>query len=89
MTEDDIINTLEEIYEDEKVLDETVANNKHESKNSILKKECKIIENILVPDICDVIATNEVPTGFKQLAKRKCTVIDSEKQIVSGLVIKK
>lgn len=82
MTEDDIISTLEEIDENEKNSNDTVVHEKHESKKS--KKDSKIIEKILVPEIGNVTTANEMPTAFKQLSKRKCTVIDSEKQVVSG-----
>lgn len=80
VTEDDIITTLEEIDENETISNENVAYEK--SKKS--KKDDKIIDKILVPEIDNVITVNEVPTVFKQLVKRKCTVIDSDKQVVSG-----
>lgn len=84
MTEDDILTTLEEIYEDEKVSEEyeTDDKEKHHSKKSISNKGKKI----LVSEIDDIIAENEEFSSCKKLTKRKHTVIDSEKQIVSGLV---
>lgn len=82
VTEDDIITTLEEIDENEKILNETVTDIKHVLKKS--KKNDEIIEKCLVPEIDNAITENEVPAVFKQLTKRKCTVIDSEKQVVSG-----
>lgn len=86
VTEDDILTTLEEIYEDEKESKEykTDDEEKYHLKKSKLIRDKKI----LVSEIDNVTAQDEEFSNFKQLTKRKHTVIDSEKQIVSGLVIK-
>lgn len=80
MTENDILNTLEEIYNNEEVSDKDIIITKDQSKSDI------IINNVLTPEF-DNNCTVEIPTVFTQLTKRKSTVLNSEKQIVSGLVI--
>lgn len=86
MTENDILSTLEEIYENEKV--STITNEKHKLKKSITNKNNEIIEKMLSPEIDEITAESETPIVFTQLTKRKyTTVINSEKQVVSGLVI--
>jgi hypothetical protein len=48
------------------------------------KKDKNVVEKILVSEIDNVTAEKEEFPSSKQLTKRKHTVIDSEKQIVSG-----
>ncbi|XP_025411225.1 exonuclease 1 isoform X2 [Sipha flava] len=79
VTEDDILNTLEEIYENE-----TYDQDEPRPKNSMSKKDKNVVEKILVSEIDNVTAEKEEFPSSKQLTKRKHTVIDSEKQIVSG-----
>lgn len=82
MTDDDIMDTLEEIYKNEEMSekDEIVTKDKHQSKSA------KMIENVLTPEFDNLTA--EMSTGFTQLTKRKYTILNSEKQVLSGLVIK-
>lgn len=88
VTENDILSTLEEIYENEKVSkNKTITNEKHQLKKSITNKNNEIIEKVLSPEIDEITAKNEAPIVFTQLTKRKYnTIINSEKQVVSGLV---
>lgn len=79
VTEDDILTTLEEIYENE-----TDDQDKPQLKNSMSKKDKNYVEKILVSEIDNATAENEEFPSSKQLTKRKHTVIDSGKQIVSG-----
>lgn len=90
MTEGDILNTLDEIYENENVTEEKiVTNEKQKSKttiknyntehNSLIKKS-EEIDDIQQP-------YTGMLTGLKKLDKRKYTVLNSEKQVVSGLVV--
>jgi len=90
VTENDILSTLEEIYTNEKLTEENKFNSKEKfkAKKSMSNNDCEVIENILTPEIDDIIEENESPCVFKQSAKRKYTVINTEKKIVSGLVIK-
>lgn len=84
MTEEEVLSTLEEIYTSENATEENEANVK---KNTLLKKSKKhedIIENnVLTPEIDDIVVENETPSIFKQSTKRKYTVINPEKQVVS------
>lgn len=85
MTEDDILNTLDEIYENEDILEkcDSITEEKHQLEKSPSTKDCKI-KNKPESDAEE----NESPSFLKQLTKRKYTVIDPDVQIVSGLVIK-
>lgn len=90
MTEEDILNTLEEIYTNEKIseVDDDIDTKK--KTQSTYHKDHAIIENyILTPEIDNITVENETPNIFKQSTKRKYTVINPEKQIISGLVTKK
>lgn len=84
VTEDDILNTLDEIYENEKVLEkcDIITKEKHWSTKSPLTKDCKITDTLFKPELDP--KENESPSILKQLAKRKYTVIDPDVQIVSG-----
>jgi len=88
VTEDDILNTLEEIYENENILEkcDSITEEKHQSTKSPCTKDYKI-KNKLFKEETDA-EENESPSFLKQLTKRKYTVIDPDVQIVSGLVIK-
>lgn len=87
MTETDILTTLKEIYAEEIISEENKQKNKRQCKaeKSVLDND---FEKILTPDIDDVVEENESPCVFKQSAKRKYTVINTEKKVISGLVIK-
>lgn len=84
MTEDDILNTLDKIYENEKISEKCdIAEEKHKStKLTYLKDSDEVFKSELDTD------EYESPSFLKQLTKRKYTVIDPNVQIVSGLVIK-
>lgn len=91
MNENDILTTLEEIYENEKLSDDKCnikkiqeLNNFSPTKNN---KDCEMIEKVLISKIDDVITDHETSSVFEHLNKRKCTFINPEKQVVSGLVI--
>lgn len=88
MTEEDILNTLEEIYTNEKISEVDDFDTKKKTQ-STYHKDNTVIENyILTPEIDNITVENETPNIFKQSTKRKYTVINPEKQIISGLVIK-
>ncbi|XP_026814231.1 exonuclease 1 isoform X1 [Rhopalosiphum maidis] len=84
VTEDDILNTLDEIYENEKVSEkcDIITEEKHKSTKSAYLKDCKITNESLKSEFN--IDENESPSFLKQLTKRKYTVIDPDVQIVSG-----
>ncbi|XP_025193704.1 exonuclease 1 isoform X2 [Melanaphis sacchari] len=84
VTEDDILNTLDEIYENEKVLEkcDIITKEKHKSIKSTYSKDCKITDKLFNSKLD--IDENESPSFLKQLSKRKYTVIDPDVQIVSG-----
>jgi len=87
VTEDDILNTLDEIYENENILGKCdITEEKHQSTKSPSTKDCKF-KNKLFKAESDA-EENESPSFLKQLTKRKYTVIDPNVEIVSGLVIK-
>jgi len=87
VTEDDILNTLDEIYENEKVSEKCdIAEEKHKSTKSTYIKDCKVTDELFKSELDT--DENESPSFLKQLTKRKYTVIDPDVQIVSGLVIK-
>ncbi|XP_060864479.1 exonuclease 1 [Metopolophium dirhodum] len=81
VTEDDILNTLDEIYENENILGkcDSITEEKHQLTKSPSTKDCKI-KNKPESDAEE----NESPSFLKQLTKRKYTVIDPDVQIVSG-----
>lgn len=81
VTEDDILNTLDEIYENENVLgkSDSITEEKHQFTKSPSTKDCKI-KNKPESDAEE----NESPSFLKQLTKRKYTVIDPDVEIVSG-----
>lgn len=86
MTEDIVLSTLEEIYTNEKMSEENEINSKQNSlfEKSMSKKHEEIIEKyVLTPEIDDIVVENETPNIFKQSTKRKYTVINPEKQVVS------
>lgn len=86
MTEDDILNTLDEIYENEKVSEKCdIAKEKHNSTKSTYLKDCKVTDKLFKSELDT--DENDSPSFLKQLTKRKYTVIDPDVQIVSGLVI--
>lgn len=89
VTEDDILSTLEEMYTNEKIFEgkETNSIDKNQAKKSISKKDCEIITKVLTPEIDNIKVEIESPSIFKKSTKRKYTVLNTEKQIVSGLVI--
>lgn len=74
MTENDILNTLEEIDSmPEKKVD---FENKHQK---LSKKYCEIDEKMIITsDIDNILVESDESTVFKQLAKRKYT--DKDKQ---------
>ncbi|VVC41537.1 Hypothetical protein CINCED_3A009116 [Cinara cedri] len=81
VTEDDILDTLDEIYKNEEISleNEIDIKDKHQLNKS------KINENVLTPDFDNL--ASEIPTEFtefSELTKRKSTVLNFEKQIVSG-----
>jgi len=81
VTEDDILATFDELDSNEKVCKEKNITKKYKSDG------CgDLIENILTPEIDEIIIENGTPNVFKQITKKKFTVINPEKQIVSGLV---
>lgn len=88
MTEDDILNTLDEIYENENTLEKSNVNaeEKYNSTQSSSIKDCKMKDSHFKQE--SDTEENESPSFLKQLTKRKYTVIDPDVQIVSGLVIK-
>lgn len=88
MTEDDILSTLDEIYENENILEKSdiITEEKHQSTKSPSIKDCKIKDKLFKRE--SDTEENESPSFLKQLTKRKYTVIDPDVQIVSGLVIK-
>ncbi|KAF0766292.1 Uncharacterized protein FWK35_00009101 [Aphis craccivora] len=83
VTEDDILNTLDEIYENEKVSEKCdIAEEKHKSTKSTYIKDCKVTDELFKSELDT--DENESPSFLKQLTKRKYTVIDPDVQIVSG-----
>lgn len=90
MTENEILSTLEEIYIDEKMSEENKFNSTEKCKATKPKSNnnCEIIEKIITPETDNSVEENESPSIFKQSTKRKYTVINMEKKIVSELVIK-
>ncbi|KAE9535858.1 hypothetical protein AGLY_007759 [Aphis glycines] len=83
VTEDDILNTLDEIYENEKVSEKCdIAEEKHKSTKSTYLKDCKVTDELFKSELDT--DKNESPSFLKQLTKRKYTVIDPDVQIVSG-----
>jgi len=87
VTEDDILNTLDEIYENESILEkcDISTEEKHQSTKSPSTKNCKIKDKLFKRELD--AEENESPSFLKQLTKRKYTVIDPDVQIVSGSVI--
>lgn len=78
VTDDDIMGTLEEIYKNEEMSE----------KDEIVTKDIeqtKSVKNVLTPEFDNFTA--EMSTGSTQMSKRKYTILDSEKQVLSGLVI--
>jgi len=66
--------------------EEYETNSKQNSlfEKSINKKHEEIIEKyVLTPEIDDIVVENETPSIFKQSTKRKYTVINPERQVVS------
>jgi len=88
VTEDDILNTLEEIYENEKVSDQCdiITNKKHQSTKLTYTKGFRVTDKDSEPELDT--EENESPSFLRKLSKRKYTVIDPDVEIVSGLVIK-
>jgi len=86
VTEDDILNTLDEIYENENILEkcDIISGEKHQSTESTQDSK---IKNKHFKSESDS-EENESPSFLKQLTKRKYTVIDPDVQVVSRLVIK-
>lgn len=83
MTEDDILSTLDEIYENENILEkcDVTTEEKYNSTQSPSIKDKHFKQDSDSEE-------NESPSFLKQLTKRKYTVIDPDVQVVSGLVIK-
>lgn len=88
MTEDDILNTLDEIYENENILKkcDIISEEKHQSTKSPSTQGCEIKNKLFKPE--SDAEENESPSFLKKLTKRKYTVIDPDVQVVSRLVIK-
>lgn len=88
MTEDDILSTLDEIYENENILEkcDVTTEEKYNSTQSPPIKDCQIKDKHFKQD--SDTEENESPSFLKQLSKRKYTVIEPDVQVVSGLVIK-
>lgn len=84
VTEDDILSTLDEIYENENILEKSdiITEEKHQSTKSPSIKDCKIKDKLFKRE--SDTEENESPSFLKQLTKRKYTVIDPDVQIVSG-----
>ncbi|XP_050531587.1 exonuclease 1 isoform X2 [Daktulosphaira vitifoliae] len=85
VNESDILNTLEEIYETEK----TEINPVLKIKKSPIMKSERNNEHFLININTKLNSKNkeyepEVLTGLKKLAKRKYTVLNTEKEVVSG-----
>lgn len=81
MAEDDILNTLEEIYENENDGNKIVT--KENSTNCNIDYIDRIKKS---PEINSVQSHTGVLAGLKKSDKRKFTVLNPEKQVVSGLV---
>lgn len=86
VSEENILSTLEEIYslEQESEEDKNNVNKKYPSRKSLFNNCEEIDKNIITPEIDNIIVESETPNVFKQSSKRKYTVINPEKQIVSG-----
>lgn len=86
VTDDDILSTLEEMYTDEKLSKENKNNfiDENQAKKSVSNKDSDNITKVLTPEIDNITVENESSSVFRKPTKRKYTVLNTEKQIVSG-----